>query len=203
MAFVHKDVHGGARWTLVYGRYHGEQRFAVDELQRVVQRHLPYVLETCEGVESSLRGERHLLLAGTPADNVLIAELVSGKALAAPEGDGGYSLAALESPWGAGRKVLAVAGSDPAGVLHGVTDLNARVLTAGLTPEDPRDMRKALDEVRPFALADRPAIENRGIWTWGYVIYDYRRFIDNMARLKMNMLIVWNDCAPVNAADIQ
>jgi hypothetical protein len=35
----------GPRWRLVYGSYEGVEQFAVDELQRAVQRYLPYVLE--------------------------------------------------------------------------------------------------------------------------------------------------------------
>ena len=49
---------------------------------------------------------------------------------------------------------------------------------------------------------EAPCIERRGIWTWGYVIYDYERFIDNMARLKMNTLTIWNDCPPENCSDV-
>ena len=50
----------------------------------------------------------------------------------------------------------------------------------------------------PNSALPSAVIENRGIWTWGYVIYDYRRFLDNMARLKMNRVTVWNDVPPVN-----
>ncbi len=53
-----------------------------------------------------------------------------------------------------------------------------------------------------FEISERPLIAGRGIWTWGYVVYDYRRFLDNMARLKMNTLILWNDCPPVNAREV-
>lgn len=37
-----------------------------------------------------------------------------------------------------------------------------------------------------FELNSRPAVKNRGIWTWGHVIYDYRSFIDNMVMLKLS-----------------
>lgn len=47
-----------------------------------------------------------------------------------------------------------------------------------------------------------PSIKDRGLWTWGYVIYDYKRYIDNMVKLKLNMLIIWNDCVPVNAEEL-
>jgi hypothetical protein len=61
-----------------------------------------------------------------------------------------------------------------------------------------KELREAFDAQPEFSLTEAPVVENRGLWTWGYVIYDYRRFLDNMARLKMNRLTVWNDVPPVN-----
>lgn len=43
-----------------------------------------------------------------------------------------------------------------------------------------------------------PTVKDRGIWLWGYTVYDYRKFIDNMLELKFNTLIVWNDDLPIN-----
>jgi hypothetical protein len=34
------------------------------------------------------------------------------------------------------------------------------------------------------------------------VIHDYRGFIDRMTRLKLNLLMIWNDCPPVNTAEV-
>lgn len=47
-----------------------------------------------------------------------------------------------------------------------------------------------------------PYIKDRALWTWGYVIYDYKGYIDNMLRLKLNTLIIWNDYPPVNADEL-
>ena len=43
-----------------------------------------------------------------------------------------------------------------------------------------------------------PQVRRRGLWTWGYVIYDYRRYLANMARLKLHEIVIWNDYAPLN-----
>lgn len=45
-------------------------------------------------------------------------------------------------------------------------------------------------------------ISEKGIWTWGHVIYDYRKFFENMKELGMNKITIWNDYAPVNSKDI-
>ena len=45
-------------------------------------------------------------------------------------------------------------------------------------------------------------INNRGIWTWGHVIYDYRGFFRNMAKLGFNRIVIWNDIRPLNAREV-
>ena len=47
-----------------------------------------------------------------------------------------------------------------------------------------------------------PSVKERGLWTWGHVIYDYRKYLHNMMKLKMNGVIIWNDFVPTNARDI-
>lgn len=54
------------------------------------------------------------------------------------------------------------------------------------------------DALRPFSYSSKPRIRHRGLWTWGHTIYDYKKYIDNMATLKMNTLIIWNDYVPLN-----
>jgi hypothetical protein len=192
----------GTRWQVLYGSYEGVERFALQELQREVQAYLPYVLciEQPEGRAASEM--ENLILLGTASDNPYIAELIDKGLLAAPPGRQGYSVACFDSPWKPGQRVIAIAGYDPSGVLYGVEEFNARVLGVKAAADGFEMLRQALDGIPDFATNDRPLIDNRGIWTWGYVIYDYRRFIDNMARLKMNMLTIWNDCAPINSREI-
>jgi hypothetical protein len=96
--------------------------------------------------------------------------------------------------------MFVIAGADPAGVLYGIEDFNARVL-ASLPAPPWSDLPTALQSVPLASVSEYPFVPTRGVWTWGYVIYDYRRFFDHMARLRMNSIICWNDCLPVNCAD--
>ena len=199
----YKPRYEGARWAVVYGSYAGVEQFALDELQRMVQRFLPYVLGVHGRADGELLERHHLILLGTPADNPLVEEVVRRGLVPPPPGPQGYTIAGLASPWNGERRLVVIAGHDALGVLYGVEDFNARVLAAKVEPDNPTPMRlrNALDEMKAFSFCERPLIENRGLWTWGYVIYDYRRFIDNMARLRMNSIIVWNDCPPANCAE--
>lgn len=191
----------GVRWNLYYGDYTGVEEHAVNELQRIVQVYQPYVVQTRSAAAETLDPEDHAILVGTARNNPWIAKLAQQGLLTAPTHRQGYSLASLASPWAADRKLLVVAGTDPAGVLYGVQDFRMRVLPE-INPSDRDQFRDAFDSMKSFALTDHPRIDNRGIWTWGYVIYDYRRFIDNMVRLKMNLLVIWNDIPPINCVQV-
>lgn len=62
--------------------------------------------------------------------------------------------------------------------------------------------RALLDMKLPsYHVSSGPAIASRGVWTWGHVIYDYRRFFRAMARLKLNRVTIWNDFPPVNGRE--
>lgn len=210
--FEHKGRYAGTRWRVVCGAYGGVEQFALDELQRAVQTFHPYVVPVYAAASAGNPKNHpdHLIVVGTAKDNPLIADLAARKLVRVPPKPDAFALACLKSPWNARRKVLAVAGRDARGVLYGVEDLNARVLSRywphegapRVMPEIPSKRRESFDAMPEFAVSEAPRIESRGLWTWGYVIYDYRRFFDNMARLKMNTLIVWNDVPPVNAAQV-
>ncbi len=100
--------------------------------------------------------------------------------------------------------VVYIEGFDDAGVLYGCIDFyNKYVLK--LEYPDNADIFAVPPFAQPlpdFYYTSCPAVKNRGIWTWGHVIYDYRGFIDNMVKLKLNTVTVWNDYPPVNAKEM-
>lgn len=187
----------GPRWTLLYGSYAGSERFAVNELQHMVQRCLPYVLEVLSAGEMP-HVSRNLILIGTPSENPRIAELGQKGLIELPTHAEGYTVACLNSPWQTNLRLVVIAGSDMSGVLYGVEEFNKRLAVLFTRDLQPGELRASFDGLPAFSESGAPLIENRGIWSWGYVIYDYRRLLDNMARLKMNRLTVWNDHPPIN-----
>lgn len=190
-------VYEGTRWKIIFGSYKDNiEKFAVNEIQRMVQSLFPYVMETVPALGLSLKKhDEHLIIAGTPSSNILIRELEKKKKIRIPRKAEAYGISILKSPWNPERKVIAIGGHDAKGLLNGIEDFNARILGV----ENPG---AKLEEIADFSFSDYPRIQYRGIWSWGYVIYDYRRFLDNMARLRMNMLAIWNDQVPINIDDI-
>lgn len=197
-------IYEGQRWVVLYGAYDGVECFALQELQRMVQSYEPYVLRIGKAPEALADQKEHLILVGTSESNPLIAELVSKKIVTIPDKPESYAIVRLDSPWNPKLKILAIAGRDPNGVLYGVEAFGSHMLAVSANPEKPtrNTLRQAFDGIEDFTLVESPLITNRGIWTWGYVVYDYRRFLDNMARLRLNTLVMWNDRVPLNAREI-
>ena len=96
-----------------------------------------------------------------------------------------------------------IEGYDDAGVLYGCMDFYNRYLIKCEYPHTDKYRVNCFERDLPdYSYSSYPSVKSRGIWTWGHVIYDFRDFLDNMVKLKMNTLIVWNDFPPVNAREL-
>lgn len=188
----------GTRWLLIYGSYKGPERVAANAMQACAQYYLPYLLEVASASDIMPDGSTHLILVGTRESNRWIAQMLECGSIQAPEKAQGYTIACMDSPWGEEKRVIVICGADTRGVLYGAQEFNARTLYGGLPNDGVAPRREDFDTQPGFTLTESPAIDDRGIWTWGYVIYDYKRFLDNMVKLKLNMLTVWNRTVPVN-----
>jgi hypothetical protein len=192
----------GTRWKVICGSYESVEQFAINELQSMMQSYFPYVIRVEIGGTELNGHEDHLLLIGTRSNNPGISSLIEQGRVTVPDRSEAYGISSLKSPWNPERKIIAIAGNDPAGVLSGVMHFNAETLGVKYVEDELKRKSEVFNQMPDFSLSEAPKIENRGIWTWGYVIYDYRRFLDNMARLRMNMLTIWNDCPPVNIVEV-
>ncbi len=192
----------GTRWKIVYGEYAGISKFAVAELQRILQSYVPYVVEVVAAGDYRPDSEENCLAVGTREDNALIERCVGEGWIKAPTQPESFAYRCGDSPFAPMKRLVVIAGADAKGALNGVADFGASVISRQCVPLTDTTRSAALDKLAPLAYEETPVVNNRGVWTWGYVVYDYRSFIDQMARLKMNMLTVWNDCAPLNLGDV-
>jgi len=196
----------GKRWTIIYGRYEGVEGNAVDELYKVMQQHVPYIL-TVRAAESGLDGisDHNLAFIGTVSSNSYIRSF-KNSGLITPDGKKeGYTVKVCDNPLNPARQAIIITGTDENGVLYGVCDFEHYYVNRYWIKEtylSNTHERMFTDRLPEFDRTASPAIENRGIWTWGHVVYDYRRFFDNMSKWKMNMVILWNDRAPLNAKKV-
>ena len=180
--------------AIIYGEYkNGIQKKAIGRLTEII---LDYTLEypVCFPAMNFTEPEKfRCIYIGTRENNPYIAELDKPTLTKAEE----YRITVKND-------TVYIEGTDDAGVLYGCCDFYDRYL---LSLEYPHDGWKYVfnpfdKPLRDAVIISAPMVSDRGIWTWGHVIYDWRGFIDNMVKLKLNTIIVWNDHAPLNAADM-
>jgi len=131
------------------------------------------------------------IFIGTKGDNSYIAQYTH----AVPEQAEAYSIIVENDS-------VVIAGSDNAGVLYGCIDFyNKYIVRFEFCASC--YYKNIFEGVLPdFVCSCAPSVKNRGLWTWGHVIYDYKGYIDNMMKLKMNTVIIWNDYVPFNAKEM-
>ncbi len=118
--------------------------------------------------------------------------------------EGGYRIRSQKGE--AGNREIILDGDGEVNVLYAAVDFENKYLVRALNA-DVHDPVYFFHDVFHTEMPDYdesfvPHIKSRALWSWGYVIYDYRGYLDNMLRLKLNTLIIWNDYPPENAAEL-
>ena len=174
-------------------------RFVAEEIQRYVELlsggRLPIVTEPGAGPAGGL------ILVGGPQANDTVRGLVDRGALdlGGLSAEGAYLLQSTELD---GRGCVVAAGRDDAGTMYAAYELLERLgvvfqLTGDIVPE-----HTARLELPELDVTAAPARKFRGVhvwhaYTWHMGMQDYRRLIDQLAKMKMNVLqFYWGMGAP-------
>jgi hypothetical protein len=181
---------GQAQAAIVVGRGAGPfDLWVAGELQRYVKQlsgaELPIV------ASDKLPAEKLLIVVGAPATNPLVAAARDRKqvVLAGLKPDG-FVLRSLEMD---GRPIIVAAGNDETGTMYAVYELLERLgivfqLTNDIIPQHRPDLAMPALDVR-----SEPAFKHRGMHCchgirWYMGLADFRQEIDQLAKLKMNVL---------------
>lgn len=197
------------KWILVYGSYEGSEAKAVNLLTSKAEEYLDYELAVypADRVDPEIIGTRCVIYLGTLSGNRFLGKKYPSVA------DGnkqGYLYEVLQKE--DGNDIL-IAGNTALGVYYGAVALishylpqvpvyQSRLRTAYNINLDGL-FRVPFNVIMPEAKEEcAPSIATRAIWTWGHVIFDYEKFFENMSLLRLNEIVIWNDCMPVNIREV-
>lgn len=188
------------RWCILFGKLNETGRFALQCLYKKVQSFLTYTL-VCESTESPDRGCNRLVIA--VGNDPILKDYTEKGIFVNETRKEGYSIRVFHET--EGKTTAVIQGADENGLLYGVDDfihfyIGGKARYQGYIYSGPA--RLFMDEMPEWEIHSAPAVENRGLWTWGHVIHDWKGYIDNCALWKFNTVIVWNDFLPINASDI-
>ena len=180
-------------------------RCAVCDFYGILSSYLPYPPAVSYEESYDIRefsGE-NLVLLGTADSGKMLSGLINQGMLEAETHKEGYSVKITASPYREGRELLLLYGADEAGLLHAVHALDREFIRPVLRYRSTnRRFEPFCEPCGAWEKRSFPKIDNRGIWTWGHKIYDYRKFLRHISELGMNMLTVWNDAVPYNAPEL-
>lgn len=197
------------RWILLTDNYTGLEKEAVNTLYSVVSGYLKYVLpvKAAQSITHKELSESNIILVGKLCTNTLMEECQKQNIVQVPKQDEGYSVYVGEGIFCPESQMIVIAGYDAAGVLYGCMDFCNKYLGNIIYQNkdiftDATFEEQFYNKLNTWQISSAPAIKRRAIWTWGHVIYDYRKFFENMAKLRLNEVVIWNDVAPLNAKDV-
>jgi hypothetical protein len=197
------------RWLLITDAYDGLEKYATNLLSSAISGYIPYVLPVKRFADISnedLR-ENNVVIVGKHSANSAIKLAEEQGVVVVPQVSEGYSVYVGESVYNSELQMIAIVGYDESGVLYGCVDFCNKYfgyhlhMNGGLCEETYFES-VFNNKLAKWRTSNFPAIKTRAIWTWGHVIYDYKRFFENMVKLRLNEVVIWNDKAPLNAKDI-
>ncbi len=194
-------------YKIIYGKYSGVEKKAVEFVSEIVSNYVSYAVTATEAeyVTDEELNDFNIILVGTPHSNCLIKKMSSKGIFKESDEKEGYSIKVMQSIYNPDAQMIIISGFDEKGAMYGAVDFGAYYIPyAENTHDHGRYFRELFSEEKmpDYERISAPSIKQRGLWTWGHVVYDYRKYIENMARLKMNTLIVWNDFLPLNISDV-
>ena len=192
-------------WKIIYNNYSGLQKKAVNLLSKEVGRLLIreemvysiYVLpcekEGCEVSKSAF-------FVGLYDESEMIRKYVSESELT----EGGFTVKVIRNPEDEEGSFVFLTAKDEQQLFYAATSFIDDYMPNNVTEKSSNCMADLIFDLplKEITYSKAPDHKIRSIFTWGHSTADYRAYIDNMARLRLNELIIWNDHIPVNIDDV-
>ena len=193
-------------WKLVYSDYSGMEKKAIELVSAEMGAHLNrdkgvFSLHVFPCVKVTEITDFNAVVVGCYDTNELIRKYIKKDEI--PEN--GYVVKVMDNPDNEALKIMIVAALEQRNVFYGAVELVddyfsfAAPAHGGLRMVDEIFLQEKMPD---YYHASAPKFKTRSVFTWGQPILDYRNYIENMARLKLNQLIIWNDFVPVNAKEM-
>lgn len=196
-------------FALVLDCYDGITKKAADMVAGTLASYLGYeVLPvlTYDKMLGDMLSERTVIAIGCVDSHPILAKALERGFITVPTRSEGYAVYVGKSYLAEENDIVLIAAHDENGVLYGCSDFcNNYLAMLGFSGNlfTTGNFDHILDrDLVPYSVSTAPEIPTRAIWTWGHMIYDYRGFFENMARLRLNEAVIWNDACPINAQDV-
>lgn len=193
-------------WKIYYSSYSGPEKRAVELIYRELGKYIlrdngVYSFHALACENDGYCDDCNAIILGTYNDNPVFKKYL--KADEIPEN--GYAVKVIDNPQNDSFKLVFLCGHSATEVLYAAVDFVDDYFSAATPVFDAYiHLRNELFEHKlpDYFISTAPSFKTRSIFTWGHPINDYREYLANMSRLKLNQLIIWNDYLPLNVDEI-
>lgn len=191
------------KWMILCERYEGFCKMAVNMVSAAVSDYVDHVIPVVLPGDEDRFDQREYQCIELRVVGAGFADSVAE----VPDKSEAYGIYVGDDPRDASKQLIQICGRDERGLFYGAVDFANRYCGSELLGK--QDMWRRGFWCDPMCrrlphwqVSCAPAIQKRGIWTWGHMIHDYRGFFENMAKLRLNQIVIWNDHPPINADDV-
>ena len=192
-------------WKIIYSNYDGISKRAVNflskEMGKLIIRepnvYRIYVLP-CEKEGASLT--KNVVFLGLYQESETIRSFVEEKEIK----ENGFLVKVIENPTEQDGRYVILTAKDLPNLFYAAVSFIDEYIPQNAPHYGSNRMPDLIfDTPLPkYCYSQSGGNATRSIFTWGHSINDYRSYIDNMARLRFNQLIIWNDYVPINICDV-
>ena len=193
-------------WKIIYTNYFGMEKKAVELISKEVGALIlrdagVYTIHVlpCENVQTA-KIDRNCVVIGLYDENEIIRKYIKKEEIK----EDGYVVKVFDNPENTEQKLAIITANNSVSLFYGATDFVDDFFVKCAPMHGSLQLPHELfsHPVDNYYSSSAPAIKNRSVFTWGHPINDYRNYIENMARLKLNEVVIWNDFPPINSEDV-
>ena len=194
-------------WKICCTSYQGSEKNAVDLLYKELGNYIirntgVYSFHAIACEEAELPGlESNAVVLGCYCKNAILQKYISPEEVKKD----GYVVKVMDNPENPQYKLALLCGDSPREVFYAAADFVDDYFNEATPSVDAYiHLRKELLEQKlpDYYISTAPAFKTRSVFTWGHPISDFRQYFEDLARLKLNQIIIWNDFLPLNAQDV-
>lgn len=194
-----------ADWKIVYHKYEGMEKRAIELLSKDAGKYLIrdegvytiYVLP-CEKEGAPIA--KNAIVVGLYDESECVRKYVGAEEIK----EDGFLVKVIKNPDNEEGYIVVITAMEEQELFYGAVSFLDDYIPEMLPWHGAVRMPQiTFDEpLKEFSYTEKESYSIRSVFTWGHPINDYRSYIENMARLKLNQLIIWNDYMPLNVSEI-
>ena len=195
------------QWKICYTNDCDIQKSAIEFLYKELGNYLlrntgvySFHAIACEPLVS-LPTECNVVVSGCYGDHPLFSEYIAPDELPTD----GYVVKVIDNPENSACKLALLCGYSAREIFYAASDFIDDYFTVATPSVDAyiRLRNELLEHPLPdYCHSTAPSFKTRSVFTWGHPINDLEQYFENLARLKLNQVIIWNDYLPLNADEV-